>query len=100
MEHRSREEQHDTHSQSPCGPPTIVDAGGGDHSRRLPHRRHRRRRRRSVATGERQPAEGGGGDQKVAIPNFDAKTWKPTAETPLPPLESPITFNLSDEPSY
>ena len=40
------------------------------------------------------------GTNEVAIPNFDAKTWKPTAETPLPPLQSPITFNLSDESSY
>lgn len=26
--------------------------------------------------------------------------FKPTAEVPLPPMESPITFHLSDEPSY
>jgi YVTN family beta-propeller protein len=40
------------------------------------------------------------GTNRVAIPDFDPKTWKPTAETPLPPLESPITFHLSDESSY
>ena len=37
---------------------------------------------------------------RVAIPNFDPDTWKPTAELPLPPMESPITFKLKDEPSY
>ncbi|HEY3240861.1 MAG TPA: copper oxidase, partial [Acidimicrobiia bacterium] len=47
-----------------------------------------------------KPAEMVKGVNKVAIPNFDPKTWKPTAEMPLPPLESPITFHLSDESSY
>ena len=37
---------------------------------------------------------------KVAIPDFDPATWKPTAELPLPPLQSPITFALSDAPAY
>lgn len=32
---------------------------------------------------------------KAAVAGF-----KPTLEVPLPPMESPITFNLSDEPSY
>ena len=41
-----------------------------------------------------------GGVNKIAIENFDPATFKPTAETPLPTMESPITFNLSDEPSY
>ena len=31
---------------------------------------------------------------------FNAATWKPTLEAPLPPMESPINFNLSDESSY
>lgn len=39
-------------------------------------------------------------NNKVAIPDFDPDTWKPTAEVPLPPLESPITFALSDAPAY
>ena len=37
---------------------------------------------------------------KVAIEDFDAATWKPTQEMPLPPMESPITFNLKDDPAY
>ncbi|MGH9035360.1 MAG: copper oxidase [Acidimicrobiia bacterium] len=37
---------------------------------------------------------------RVAIPNFDPATWRPTAELPLPAMESPITFKLKDEPSY
>jgi YVTN family beta-propeller protein len=37
---------------------------------------------------------------KMAIENFDPATWEPTAELPLPPMESPITFNLTDTPSY
>ena len=37
---------------------------------------------------------------KVAIENFDPATWRPTQEMPLPPMESPIIFNLSDEPGY
>lgn len=31
---------------------------------------------------------------------FNAATWKPTLEAPLPPMEGPLTFNLSDEPAY
>jgi DNA-binding beta-propeller fold protein YncE len=31
---------------------------------------------------------------------FNAATWKPTLEAPLPPMESPLTFNLSDAPGY
>jgi hypothetical protein len=31
---------------------------------------------------------------------FDAATWKPTLEAPLPPMDGPLTFNLSDEPAY
>lgn len=37
---------------------------------------------------------------RVAIDNFDPATWEPTAEVPLPPMESPITFKLSDAPAY
>jgi hypothetical protein len=51
-------------------------------------------------TAKLQPPKVAEGTNKVAIPNFDAKTWKPTAEMPLPALQSPITFHLSDEPSY
>ena len=32
--------------------------------------------------------------------NFDAATWKPTLETPLPPMDGPLNFHLSDEPAY
>ena len=31
---------------------------------------------------------------------FNAATWKPTLEAPLPPMESPLTFDLSDQPAY
>ncbi|MGH9041721.1 MAG: hypothetical protein ACRDZ3_16000, partial [Acidimicrobiia bacterium] len=37
---------------------------------------------------------------KVTIPNFDPATWKPTAESPLPTMESPITFKVKDDASY
>ena len=37
---------------------------------------------------------------KVSIPNFDPATWKPTAETPLPTMQSPITFQVKDDASY
>jgi len=30
---------------------------------------------------------------------FNAATWKPTMETPLPPMEGPLTFHLSDQPA-
>ena len=33
-------------------------------------------------------------------PNFDPDTWKPTAEFPLPAMESPITFKVKDDASY
>lgn len=42
----------------------------------------------------------GSGLNKVAIPNFNPDTWKPTNEVPLPPMESPITFKVKDDPSY
>lgn len=31
---------------------------------------------------------------------FNAATWKPTLEAPLPPMEGPLTFKLSDQPAY
>jgi DNA-binding beta-propeller fold protein YncE len=37
---------------------------------------------------------------RIALPDFNPDTWKATAETPLPPMESPITFRLKDMPSY
>src|SRR5918996_5916268 len=37
---------------------------------------------------------------RVAIPDFDPDTWKPTQEMPLPPMESPITFKAKDDASY
>jgi DNA-binding beta-propeller fold protein YncE len=37
---------------------------------------------------------------RVAIADFDPATWKPTAELPLPPMESPITFRAKDDASY
>ena len=40
------------------------------------------------------------GVNRVALKHFNAATWKPTADMPLPPLQSPITFHLSDAPSY
>ncbi len=40
------------------------------------------------------------GWNRLADRNFDASTWKPTAEEPLPAFASPITFKLGDEPSY
>ena len=33
-------------------------------------------------------------------PIFNPATWKPTDQSPLPAFQSPITFHLSDEPSY
>jgi DNA-binding beta-propeller fold protein YncE len=32
--------------------------------------------------------------------NFDPATWKPTQEQPLPTMESPITFQLTDDGGY
>jgi YVTN family beta-propeller protein len=46
------------------------------------------------------PKSSGSGLNRVAIPNFDPDTWKPTAEFPLPPMESPITFKVKDDASY
>jgi YVTN family beta-propeller protein len=40
------------------------------------------------------------GVNRVALKHFNAATWKPTADMPLPPLQSPMTFHLSDQPSY
>jgi len=37
---------------------------------------------------------------RMADPNFDPDTWKPTAELPLPAMESPITFKAKDDASY
>ena len=31
---------------------------------------------------------------------FNAATWKPTLESPLPPMEAPLSFHLSDQPAY
>ncbi|MDQ1489494.1 MAG: hypothetical protein QOJ23_2008 [Actinomycetota bacterium] len=31
---------------------------------------------------------------------FDAATWKPTLDSPLPPMEAPLSFHLSDQPAY
>ncbi|HEY3239193.1 MAG TPA: hypothetical protein VGL92_06505, partial [Acidimicrobiia bacterium] len=31
---------------------------------------------------------------RMAIPDFNPATWKPTAEMPLPLMESPITFKV------
>ena len=41
-----------------------------------------------------------GAGNKISIPNFDPATWRPTAETPLPTMESPITFKVKDDASY
>jgi YVTN family beta-propeller protein len=40
------------------------------------------------------------GTNRVAVKNFNPATWKPTQEMPLPAAQSPMTFHLSDEPSY
>jgi YVTN family beta-propeller protein len=40
------------------------------------------------------------GWNKLAINHFDPATWKPTADQPLPAMQSPITFKLGDEPAY
>ncbi|MGH8990870.1 MAG: YncE family protein [Acidimicrobiia bacterium] len=37
---------------------------------------------------------------RMVDPNFDPDTWKPTAEMPLPAMESPITFKVKDDASY
>lgn len=37
---------------------------------------------------------------KMVDEDFDAATWTPTQEAPLPAMESPITFNLTDIPAY
>jgi hypothetical protein len=44
--------------------------------------------------------DGREGLNKIAIPNFDPATWKPTAETPLPAMQSPIVFKAKDDASY
>jgi DNA-binding beta-propeller fold protein YncE len=31
---------------------------------------------------------------------FNAATWKPTLDSPLPPMDGPLSFHLSDEPAY
>src|SRR5207302_4794412 len=31
---------------------------------------------------------------------FNAATWKPTLDAPLPPMEAPLSFHLSDQPAY
>jgi DNA-binding beta-propeller fold protein YncE len=31
---------------------------------------------------------------------FDPATWKPTLESPLPPMGAPLSFHLSDQPAY
>ena len=45
-------------------------------------------------------SDGGQSLNKIAIPDFDPATWKPTAETPLPAMQSPITFKTKDDASY
>ena len=46
------------------------------------------------------PKQSGTELNRVAIPDFDPATWRPTAEFPLPPMESPITFKAKDDASY
>jgi DNA-binding beta-propeller fold protein YncE len=31
---------------------------------------------------------------------FNPATWKPTLDAPLPPMEAPLSFHLSDQPAY
>jgi DNA-binding beta-propeller fold protein YncE len=33
-------------------------------------------------------------------PKFNPATWKPTLDAPLPPMEAPLSFHLSDQPAY
>jgi hypothetical protein len=40
------------------------------------------------------------GLNKVALPDFDPATWRPTAETPLPTMASPVVFRTKDDASY
>ncbi len=55
----------------------------------------------NAGAGTSKAANTGSGElNRVAIPDFDPDTWKPTAELPLPPMESPITFKVKDDPSY
>jgi DNA-binding beta-propeller fold protein YncE len=42
----------------------------------------------------------GASSSSGATKNFDAATWKSTLETPLPPMDGPLSFHLSDEPAY
>ena len=35
-----------------------------------------------------------------ATKNFNAATWKSTLEAPLPPMDGPLSFHLSDQPAY
>jgi plastocyanin len=37
---------------------------------------------------------------RVALDNFDPDTWKPTQDSPLPPMESPIRFKAKDDAAY
>src|SRR5688500_3563153 len=46
-----------------------------------------------------QPAAASSELNRVAIPNFDPKTWKPTPAAPLPTMQSPITFQVKDTAS-
>jgi DNA-binding beta-propeller fold protein YncE/plastocyanin len=54
----------------------------------------------ATKAGADAPKSSGTGLNKVAIANFDPDTWKPTADQPLPPMESPITFRAKDDASY
>ncbi len=42
--------------------------------------------------GASSPSSGGG--------KFNAATWKPTLDSPLPPMDTPLSFHLSDQPAY
>ena len=41
-----------------------------------------------------------GASPPSAKATFDAATWKPTLESPLPPMEAPLSFHLSDQPAH
>jgi DNA-binding beta-propeller fold protein YncE len=42
----------------------------------------------------------GASSPSTGTKKFDPATWKPTLESPLPPMGAPLSFHLSDQPAY
>jgi hypothetical protein len=42
----------------------------------------------------------GASSPSSGTPKFNPATWKPTLDAPLPPMEAPLSFHLSDQPAY